>query len=72
MMLERIKAKRDAVNAEIELHKAAINNLIDKLEVYNEIIKEEESLVVAAEENIEAEEAVSEESDDVVRITLAE
>ena len=48
MMLDRIKAKRDAVNEEIALHEAVINNLIDRREVYDEIIKEEEALVEAA------------------------
>lgn len=50
MMLDRIKAKRDAIDEEIALHKAVINNLIDKREVYNEIIKEEEALVEYAKD----------------------
>ena len=62
MMLDRIKAKIDAVQEEIALHEAVINSLIDKLEVYNEIIKEEESLVVAAEDCEVSEDAEVEES----------
>ena len=58
MMLDRIKAKRDAIDEEIALHKALINNLIDKREVYDEIIKEEEVLAVHAE-NVEVCEMIS-------------
>ena len=65
MMLERIKAKKAAINEEIASHEAAIKLLIDRREVYDEIIKEEESLVENAEV-IDVKEA------DCNRITYAE
>lgn len=56
-MLDRVKAKRDAIDKEIDLHQRAIECLKKKLVVYDEIIEEEEALVSAApEEDIKANE----------------
>lgn len=53
-MLGRLRAKRDAIDEEIALHKAAINNLIDRREVYDEIIKDEENYILTTAENCDA------------------
>lgn len=53
-MLNKIKAKRDAIRAEIVAHQDAIVTLSRKCDVYDEIIAEEESEnVVAAPEEAE-------------------
>ena len=44
MMLDRIKAKRDALEKEIAVHNAIVNSLANRIDVLNEIIREEECL----------------------------
>lgn len=52
-MLERIKAKRAALEEEMAVHKALVNSLADRIDVLNDIIREEEAFVEATKENIE-------------------